>query len=93
MRRNEAIQWLKWMAHIFYETGTWTTVYLAAAAKWYKAAADQDDPKGLFNVGVMYYQGKSVSQNLRHALELFRKAEARGRPKVSQAFALVRKKL
>ena len=44
------------------------------AREWYEKAANQGIAQAQFNLGVFYYHGKGVRQNIATAKELFGKA-------------------
>ena len=50
----------------------------AAAAGWYRKAADRDDEMGLCNLGALLLQGKGVAQNAAAGIALLTKAAANG---------------
>ena len=50
----------------------------AAAAGWYRKAADQDDEMGLCNLAVLLLQGKGVAQDPAQAIALLTKAATQG---------------
>ena len=50
----------------------------AAAARWYRAAAEQGDAQAQNNLGVMYEQGNGVAQDHAEAARLFRLAAEQG---------------
>jgi TPR repeat protein len=58
----------------FYEQGR----DFAAAASWYRKAADQDDEMGLCNLAVLLLQGKGVTQDSEQAITLLTKAATEG---------------
>jgi TPR repeat protein len=46
-----------------YDKGLGVSQSYSEAAKWYRLAAKQSDPKGQNNLGTMYEQGQGVSQD------------------------------
>jgi TPR repeat protein len=46
-----------------YENGHGVPQNYAAAAAWYRKAADQGNALAQLNLGIMYYEGKGVPQN------------------------------
>jgi TPR repeat protein len=50
----------------------------AAAAGWYRKAADQDDEIGLCNLAVLLLQGKGVTQDAEQGIALLTKAATEG---------------
>ncbi|MBX3617416.1 tetratricopeptide repeat protein [Nitrosomonas sp.] len=48
------------------------------AAGWFFRSAEQGYADAQFNLGLMYVNGEGVSQDLMHAVELFRKAAEQG---------------
>jgi TPR repeat protein len=50
----------------------------AAAAGWYRKAADQDDEMGLCNLAVLLLQGSGVAQDSAQAIALLTKAATQG---------------
>ncbi len=50
----------------------------AAAAGWYRKAADQDDEMGLCNLAVLLLQGRGVTQDPAQAIALLTKAATQG---------------
>jgi len=57
-----------------YEKGTGTAPDYAAAASWYRKAADQGYSRALINLGFLYEQGLGVQKDPSMALQLYRKA-------------------
>jgi hypothetical protein len=57
-----------------YEKGMGVPPDYAAAASWYKRAADQGYPRALINLGFLYEQGLGVPKDPVTALQLYRKA-------------------
>lgn len=47
-------------------------------AKCYQSAADQEDPRAQFSLGVMYANGEGVEENLQKAVELYQKGADQG---------------
>ena len=52
----------------------------AEAVKWYRLAANQDDPDCQFFLGEMYFMGQGVTQDLIQAYMWFDLAAAKGGP-------------
>jgi len=50
----------------------------AEAVKWYRKAAEQGNAKAQVNLGVMYYEGKGVTQDYQEAVKWYRKAAEQG---------------
>ena len=48
------------------------------AAKWYRKAADQENPGALYNLGQMYRKGEGVEQDHTEAVKWYRKAAEQG---------------
>ncbi|MBM3301520.1 MAG: sel1 repeat family protein, partial [Deltaproteobacteria bacterium] len=48
-----------------------------AAARWYRAAAEQQDPKALANLGALYASGKGVNTDYAEAARCFEAAVSR----------------
>merc|ERR1712070_375363 len=48
------------------------------ARKWYEKSAKQGNPGAQFNLGVMYYEGKGVSQDYSAARKWYVKAAEQG---------------
>ena len=48
------------------------------AAKWFKLAAEQDDPVAMDYLGEMYEKGWGVPQNIEEAIRWYRKAAHEG---------------
>jgi TPR repeat protein len=46
--------------------------------KWYRLAAEQNDPEGESNLGAMYLDGRAVKTDFSAAFELFHKAAEQG---------------
>ena len=46
--------------------------------KWYRKAADQNNVKAQYNMGVMYHDGQGVKQDYIEALKWYRKAADHG---------------
>ncbi len=61
-----------------YQDGRGTPRDDAAAARWYRKAADLGDPEGQHKLGGMYYLGSDVSRDYREALGWFVKAANQG---------------
>ena len=61
-----------------FEQGLGTEPDMAQAAKWYKAAAERNDPKAYFMLGRLYEDGKGVRADYRHAASLYAKAGLAG---------------
>jgi hypothetical protein len=57
-----------------YERGMGVPPDYAAAAEWYRKAADKGYSRALFNLGTMYEQGLGVEQDQLKALNLYRQA-------------------
>jgi TPR repeat protein len=51
---------------------------LAAAADWYRKAADQDDERGLCNLAVLLLQGRGVAKDPAQAVALLTRAAEQG---------------
>ena len=51
---------------------------LVEVFKWYQKAADQDQPEAQFKLGMMYYKGNGVPQDLSKAAHWFEKAAVQG---------------
>ena len=51
------------------------------AAKWIRRAAEDGDPRGQYNLAVMYGEGRGVAKNEKAATEWMRKAADQGLPK------------
>jgi TPR repeat protein len=52
----------------------------AAAASWYRKAAEQGDARAQFNLGIMYAEGEGVPQDYAVAASWFRKAAEQNNP-------------
>ena len=50
----------------------------AEAAKWFRLAADQDEPRAQFNLGVMHAEGQGVPQDYVQAIKWYRLAAEQG---------------
>jgi TPR repeat protein len=61
-----------------HEYGEGVDQNLELAASWYRKAAKQGNPRGEFNLGVMYHHGKGVEQNLEVAVSWYSKSAAQG---------------
>lgn len=59
-----------------YEQGIGVPIDLGKAFANYQRAADLNDPLGIYNVGVFYYNGQGVAVNREAAMEHFRRAAA-----------------
>src|SRR4051794_28101623 len=57
-----------------YQNGQGVVKNLNEAAKWYRKAADQSDPRAQFNLGICYYMGEGVPVDAVQAVNWFRKA-------------------
>ena len=44
------------------------------AVKWYRKAAEKNNPEAMVSIGVCYHLGKGVEKNLKEAVKWFRKA-------------------
>jgi TPR repeat protein len=51
---------------------------LIMAMTWYKSAAEQGEPMGMYNVGLLYQAGQGVDRDDAQALDWFRKSAAKG---------------
>ena len=51
----------------------------AAAATWYRKAAEQGYPRALMNLGLLYERGLGVEKDLAKAMELYRKSSGLGK--------------
>ncbi|KAI9348634.1 Sel1 repeat protein [Obelidium mucronatum] len=51
---------------------------LAAAANWFRLAADAGLPEAEYNLGVMYERGEGVETDLKEAKSLFERAAEAG---------------
>ena len=51
----------------------------AAAATWYRKAADQGYPRALMNLGLLYERGLGVEKDLAKAMKFYRKASGLGK--------------
>jgi TPR repeat protein len=60
---------------------------LAAAADWYRLAADQGDPEALYALGRLYLEGSGVEQDFAKAAELFEQAAKKGQPVAARELA------
>jgi hypothetical protein len=49
-----------------------------SALRWYKAAADQNDQEGLYNLGICYEQGEGTPTDMARAAECYEKAAQLG---------------
>ncbi len=56
---------------VMYDNGQGVTQDYAAAAGWYRKAADQGDALAQSNLGVMYAKGQGVPQDYVQALKWF----------------------
>jgi hypothetical protein len=63
---------------VMYETGEGVPRDYAAAAKWYRRAADQGLPQAEQRLGNLLLNGRGVSQNLAEAVRWLGKAAAQG---------------
>jgi TPR repeat protein len=50
----------------------------AAAATWYRKAAEQGSPRALMNLGLLYERGLGVEKDLAKAMEYYRKSSGMG---------------
>ena len=57
----------------------------AEAMKWYRMAADQNDPTGLYEVGKLYEEGKGVPASSTEAKAWYQKALQKGSPEARSA--------
>lgn len=46
----------------------------AEAMKWYRKAAEQNNPTGMYNLGAMYYNGEGVEEDWEEAFKWYEKA-------------------
>ena len=70
-----------------YETGNGVARNWKKAFSWYRKAAKQDDPEGLFHVGYCYLHGVGVSIDLEKAAEYLQKASDKGSGEAMGALA------
>ena len=61
-----------------YDTGTGVQENPAEAAKWFRMAAEKNDPVAIFNLALHYRWGKGLEKDLDKAVELLRKAAELG---------------
>jgi TPR repeat protein len=57
-----------------YDLGEGVPQDLAEAARWYRAAADQDHASAQNNLGLMYDYGEGVEENAAEAVRWYRRA-------------------
>src|SRR5581483_12000808 len=55
------------------------------AMKWYRMAADKNDPTGLYEVGKLYEEGKGVPASTTEAKAWYQKALKAGSPEARNA--------
>ncbi len=48
------------------------------AASWYRKAAEAGNPDGMYNLGLMYVDGRGVKRDQQQAIAWYRKAAALG---------------
>ncbi len=63
---------------MFYETGQVVPQNYEEAAKWYRAAAEQECAPAQCNLGLCYETGRGVPQNVREAVRWFCRAARAG---------------
>src|SRR5947207_726659 len=51
-----------------------STTWTEKPVKWYRKAAEQNYPRGQYNLGVGYYKGEGVVKDQAEAVKWFRKA-------------------
>ena len=61
-----------------YDNGTGVEKNLKQAAKWYRRAAEQGNPKAQFNLASLYENGQGVEKNLELAMKWYKKAAEQG---------------
>ena len=61
-----------------YEEGRGIDQNLEEAFKWYKMAAQQDNPKAQYALGAMYEEGRGTDKDLEEAIMWYKKAEKQG---------------
>ena len=74
-----------------FEKGWGTDVDMSTAVKWYKKAADKNDPDGLFALSRCYATDNNeggVPTDLKKSFELCKKAADKGQPYAMSALAL-----
>lgn len=54
------------------------------ALKWYRKAADQENPQAQYNLGLMYDRGQGVTQDFKVALFWYTQAALQGNPAAQQ---------
>ena len=70
-----------------YETGNGVARDWKKALSWYRKAAKQDEPEGLFHVGYCYLHGVGVSIDLERAAKYLQKASDKGSGEAMGALA------
>jgi len=75
-----------------YATGLGAPKRQAAAAQWYRRAAEQGHVKAQVNLGVLYQEGQGVERDYAEALHWYRRAAAQGSAKGQYALGVMYKK-
>jgi len=75
------------LARFFHEKGHGVKAHPAEAVKWYRKAADQNNPDGLYHLGRVYESGIGVTKDLGQAGTYYQKAAAAGARDASLALA------
>jgi TPR repeat protein len=63
---------------LFFFYGEKAPAFYADAFKWFLKAAEANNPDAYWNLGLLYSQGKGISQDAAEALKLFTKAAQHG---------------
>ena len=64
----------------------------AAAARWWRAAADQGLPQAQFNLGVLYEQGQGVTVDYVEAAKWYELAAAQGDRNAADRLATLKRR-